>query len=384
MRVGSTSYWSIRRMTAVAAIEKLEKRIGERAGETGRRSAALDGFAETLGSSIEVAVARNAMPEVVTEAAEELRDQLKRVVERAKVQADRGMHQLRATAQAQIEEHRATIQRALNAFLLAQRFEVVRSRFRIRLEGGTYRAFAVCTLPRGLEVSYELAAHHLDEWQSPRKIRDLVGGEMELQVGMRKKFLKRDLTRELAHVEDHVIAAAELDDSHAEVRLKKKPEATVESMILSMSRVDGVVGTEIRRPADRSKEGDSTFPAVPSDAEKLETLWKELAKASARALDERVAVSTIRLDDEDVTDGGRIVELLERYVDLYAPVVTEISRRSPSPKELSLKLEHEDGRREEIYLRRAELVDLVESLEDEQMQVFAPLDFFPEVELEVD
>jgi hypothetical protein len=54
-------------------------------------------------------------------------------------------------------------------------------------------------------------------------------------------------------------------------------------------------------------------------------------------------------------------------------MVAEIARRSPTPRELSLKLEHDDGRREERYLDR-QLVDaLLDDLPPPARARLAPL-----------
>ena len=55
-----------------------------------------------------------------------------------------------------------------------------------------------------------------------------------------------------------------------------------------------------------------------------------------------------------------------------APTVVEISKRSPNPQELSLKHEDDSGRREEIYLRKQDLLSKLEPLDRESRAVFGP------------
>ncbi len=62
-----------------------------------------------------------------------------------------------------------------------------------------------------------------------------------------------------------------------------------------------------------------------------------------------------------------------RLVEVFAPVVHEIARRSPSPKELSLKIEREDGSREERYLDRGAARGTVEALHPRAARRFAAL-----------
>jgi hypothetical protein len=58
---------------------------------------------------------------------------------------------------------------------------------------------------------------------------------------------------------------------------------------------------------------------------------------------------------------------------MFAPTVREIAKRSPNEFELSLKQENDSGRREEIYLRKEQLVSNLQPLSSVGREVFAPL-----------
>jgi hypothetical protein len=58
---------------------------------------------------------------------------------------------------------------------------------------------------------------------------------------------------------------------------------------------------------------------------------------------------------------------------MFAPIVAEIARRSPNALELSLKCETDGGRREELYLRKKDLVAKLEPLTPPARALFAPL-----------
>src|SRR5262249_61419303 len=88
----------------------------------------------------------------------------------------------------------------------------------------------------------------------------------------------------------------------------------------------------------------------------------------------------VRLDDHDLFElgpdergRGPATRFIERVVRLFAPIVTEIARRSPNREELSLKVETENGRREEIYLRKQELLTKLAPLGEDARAMFAPL-----------
>ena len=87
-----------------------------------------------------------------------------------------------------------------------------------------------------------------------------------------------------------------------------------------------------------------------------------------------------QLDGHDVFERGLVPVLLSRIGDRLAPTAAEVSRHSPNREELSLKLEKEGGRREEVYLKKAELAALVAPLPPEAQQLFAKLAFLPAIE----
>ncbi|WP_205633644.1 hypothetical protein [Labilithrix luteola] len=67
------------------------------------------------------------------------------------------------------------------------------------------------------------------------------------------------------------------------------------------------------------------------------------------------------------------MKFVVRLVTMFAPTVREIAKRSPNEFELSLKMENDGGRREELYLRKDQLTSKLQPLSSAGRQVFAPL-----------
>jgi hypothetical protein len=84
-------------------------------------------------------------------------------------------------------------------------------------------------------------------------------------------------------------------------------------------------------------------------------------------------VVRIDLDGKDVYKNHLGLALVSRLVKTFAPIVEEITTRSPSEAELSLKREDDSGKREELYLRREELLKKLQPLNAEGRGYFAPL-----------
>mgnify|MGYP003676252131 CR=1 FL=1 len=265
------------------------------------------------------------------------------------------------------ESHREKMREELNEFLLNGVLggELVHATLTMQSPGG-YAIDATRRLTGGLEVTYRIDTERFKAWTEPRTVES-VAGAMEIQIGMKKKFLRSDMTRELMRVGDHTITRVLMDESTAEITIKKKPESPKPPLTLMLSRE----GEELDAFIERTDK--DLFPAVPSDAEKISGLWEALQSVAQRALDFRDAVVAVRYADEDLLNGAGLHALIGVLMEAYAPIAREIDRRSPSSRELSLKLEHEGGRREEIYLSKEKLRAVLDGKDETAQQRFSQL-----------
>ena len=156
-----------------------------------------------------------------------------------------GSSSIRSTrSKSRIDEHRATIRERIGEFLLGGHFDVADARFRLRFTDGRYRLWATVVVPPALGIGYQLAADQLPEWNEARRLGAFVG-EIELQVGMKKAWLSRDLTREVVQIHDHVLAAAVLDKSRAEIHLRRRAEGPSDALVLYLQRGEAGLGAVI-------------------------------------------------------------------------------------------------------------------------------------------
>jgi hypothetical protein len=95
--------------------------------------------------------------------------------------------------------------------------------------------------------------------------------------------------------------------------------------------------------------------------------------ATRDLLDQKEQLLAVSLDSQPVIEGGLALAFVVRLVSMFAPTVREIAKRSPNEFELSLKMETEAGRREELYLRKEQLTMKLQPLSSDGRAVFAPL-----------
>jgi hypothetical protein len=283
---------------------------------------------------------------------------------------------LRARTESEISELREEIRQAVRQLVL-EGTPLEASRYRMRLVDGEYRWWATCSFGGRLEVTFVIEPHGSTEWHEPRRVSSLVG-ELAVQVGLKKGWLKKDLAPVLLDLDDLVIGAAVLEPGRAEIHLRKKSDATSGAVVLQLTREGTAVNAEIERPTE---SGETTMVhAAFEDVGKLEELWNALTDAGESLLVHRVEVDSAALDGADVMGGDGVVGLIDLYVAEFAPIVSEIAQRSPSPRELSLKLEHDDGRREEIYLQKEKLAAHLAAVPADMLQKLTDLEILPSVE----
>lgn len=299
---------------------------------------------------------------LVTALGEELVEAVRNATARRLAESDSMLKRSNATLLAEVSEHRDGARAELEQFLLEAELDATTRDATIELRDGHYAIEATRQLAGEISVTYAIDRNRFTTWSEPRKLASIADLD-ELQVGLKKKFLRSDMTREMVRVADHTILSVFLQADHAEIQIAKKGA----TMLLSLDREPDGVAASIERAQSKSH---SMFPAVPTDAQKLATLWATLEEVSNEALSHRQAVVDVQVDGVDVFAIEQPEMLLDRLLEIYAPVVAEIARRSPSPRELSLKVEHTDGRREERYVKKATLMGFLEGLHPQVQKRF--------------
>jgi hypothetical protein len=169
-----------------------------------------------------------------------------------------------------------------------------------------------------------------------------------------------------------VFGGFELRDDRAEIRLRRRPEQP-DSIVFSLQRLEARLTAEVHYPDDA--EAESGLPAVldGTSAAEVERLWQLLRGACGPVLTRKKRLVRLTLAGEDVFEANLGTQVVGLVVGVIAPVVAEIARRSPNAHELSLKMENDAGRREEIYLRKAQLISSLASVAPKARRVFDPL-----------
>lgn len=207
-------------------------------------------------------------------------------------------------------------------------------------------------------------------WAQPRKVTDFVPS-LDLMVGSKKSFFKGVVSAEPVSLGDWIVGRADVHDRGAEIALRKKADVR-DAFIFKLQKSSKGMTGEVDRPEDANAKALSPT-LVLDDVLKIDALAQRIREGFEPLFADRETVVCVDLDAKDVFKHQLGLAIVSRLVKTFAPLVEEITARSPSDQELSLKLEDDQGKREELYLRRDDLLKKLQPLNAEGRAVFAPL-----------
>jgi hypothetical protein len=279
-------------------------------------------------------------------------------------------------AQAECDRRGAEARDALEKLLVAVRLPALEVQIRMSLVAGQGPEFSgVFTFEGGLVAVITLAGEAVEEWRSPRRVGDIAPG-LSLPVGVRRSLFKRTVAPETISLDEYYLGGFDLADERAELRLRKKPELG-DSLVFVLERTDDRVVAEVHHPDDAEAESGLPSKLDPVSSQEMERLWQLVRSACGPLVSRKKHVTALTLGGTDVFAAGLGTNVVALVVGSIAPVVLEIGRRSPNSQELSLKLENDNGRREEIYLKKGQLVSALATVPAPESSVFEPLGILP-------
>jgi hypothetical protein len=274
-------------------------------------------------------------------------------------------------ARGENERRRADQRTALETFLKVARLPVLSTQLTMRTVVESKDAFvkmnATFENPDGIQTAFTLNTARAQGWSSPRRVSDLVQGT-ELMVGVEKSWLRGTVSPKQVSIDEWFIIEFDLSEDVLNLVLRRRLTDR-ETLALNVRRTEGgLIGR-----FEGSEVGPT--PLAPPDLVQMERIWLALRTVTREVVDFKEQLLSVRLDGQPVFESGQVLPFIVRLVSMFAPTVQEITKRSPNAFELSLKMETEAGRREELYLRKDQLVSQLHPLPGAGRQIFAPLGF---------
>lgn len=329
---------------------------------------ALEAFHHAAVKTLQGNLSSAADPQII-EYARQVIDHATRIVDESKRTCVALAEREQASSRVEIERRGAEIRQALEQFLLVGRIPVLESRVSLTLADGQNSLAAVFTHPDSLVTSFKLSPAAVPAWQSPRKVSEFATG-IDLMIGMKKSIFKRSTQPESVHLDDHVVSGFDLTDDSATIQLRKKITDPRDAYVFTLRRVD----TELLAEAQRfSDEAEPAMPVDHGDRVQLERLWQLLRAGVSDVLVHKERLLSVMIDGQSLFEQGHAIPFIERIIRMMAPTISEIAKRSPNMNELSLKMESDGGRREEIYVKKEDLLVRLDALGERERALFAPL-----------
>jgi hypothetical protein len=249
--------------------------------------------------------------------------------------------------------------------------EEVKLELRGEPPAGRYTASVVGQTPYGVTVALELEIASGSAFAAPLRVASLVE-TLEIQVPKMAGWIRKEGRLVAEKLGRFVVVSCSFGASTGRVSLRS--EALDEGY-------DFVAGGEGKRLAAFRVPPGATAPAEfelgESEATAVQAFLDKLATAARELPRTRKALAAITFEGEPVEKHRRPSLLVQRLIDAITPTVREIAARSGSERELVLRRRVGDGRREEHFVRRADLLEKLAPLPAVQRALFTPLALGP-------
>jgi hypothetical protein len=107
---------------------------------------------------------------------------------------------------------------------------------------------------------------------------------------------------------------------------------------------------------------------------RLQELGVKIVEKTNYLYPKKQKLKTITLKEKDVFHENLVYDLMQKVAKILSPTVVEIKKRSPSNMELSLKSEDESGKRNEIYLKKSDVKEKLNAINEKGAKLLETLD----------
>ncbi len=357
--------------------DQLEQNLGERAQEHLHAMEAAQAFFDQVAALVADRAARAPAPQLVGTYAQEILDYVERLGAQAKQARAEHLDAESVAATQAIRNRRDELRSVLADYLLADPLPTTAWALSLHLGGTSPHGQVMLQHPGELTTSFMVDVSGDETWGRPRKVGEISPG-LSLQVGFKKAFLRSSLHPDIHTLDDFYLGELELGPDTMELHLRRKPDSPRDAFVIDLDvGPDGSPTAKVSRRSDKGGESDAPFRSQGEDLTQVVELAAALRRKSESLVGRKTRLLSAQLDERDVFERGLVRQVFERIARRLAPIADQVDAHSPNPEELSLKIQNSEGRREEIYLRKQELIDLVAPLPPQAQALFADLAFLP-------
>ncbi len=218
-----------------------------------------------------------------------------------------------------------------------------------------------------LTAEFTCALPDAHTWSGPVRVGDLTPHlEIELQ---REPTLLRRKSVGSQRLHKYYIVEAEHSPDRSAFELRRYHNKPSDGFRVVMREEDQALPRITRIAADGSKTGN-TLTISGDAAVALDALWQQIEKGLHDLRRHRDALVSGAFEERGLELTEEPAQVAEALLGTIAPVVREMRLRSRVPGELILKRDTGDGRREELFVPRAQLEAKFAPLPERYQRVF--------------
>lgn len=211
--------------------------------------------------------------------------------------------------------------------------------------------------PFGISAAFSLAIPPEHVWARPRRLAELAPG-LEVHFPQQSGWLSKRVEMAPVKLDRMYLSAVKLDTASAEFRLRKGATTGAGYRVLvNLNEEHQVVLQPLGE--DGSPDADAPLTLDGEDSAQMFRLCSRVVESMQGLSALRRSMVSAEFDGQPLDEMTWPEVVAQRLIEQLAPVVTEISRRSGAPGELVLRRDVGGGRREEMYVTKAELYEKV-------------------------
>jgi hypothetical protein len=229
--------------------------------------------------------------------------------------------------------------------------------------------------PFGVSAGFSLRIPAEHAWSRPRRVADLVPG-LEAHLPQPSGWLSRRVEMAPVKLDRLYFSSVKIAGAQLELSLRKSPTSgSGYHIVVDLRGERGVLLSALGEngPHPGAAEAEPPLSLEGEDGTRMQGLARRVLDSIHGLAYQRGSMLELALDDQPPSELEWPEVVAERLLGHLAPVVSEISRRSGAPGELVLRRDVGDGRREEMYVTKAELWQKLLVLPPERRVAFGAL-----------
>jgi len=333
----------------------------------------IDTFQDTIQKAIESGIAGRPQDETVSQMGRGVAEVLAQRAKDGKAQIAARVDEHLSQAQVKSDQTANQAFGVMKGFFMSSGLAAAGATFYCNLDGDDYLARSEIIDAAGICCSYSLDTAGSEFFSSVKRFGDLAPGKHEIPVDTKKAWLKKEPVPVTLRIDDARLTQVTDTANDLEFRLAPRPGSEISEIVVRSAKA--LPGSMEVYKVDENKQTE----LVPTDlfssqhAETLSMFAEGLSGHVKSLMGLRKGLLNITVDSKDVARDRLYIDVVRRLIAYLAPIVREIEEHSANPDELSLKIEHEEGRREEFFLRKKNLLQRICQLPGLLQALFEPL-----------